>query len=359
MTSLAKSALKLATAATVAVVAACASTQQPASLSQAVATYERLAAAGAERRVEADMIRAREAIAAAQNAVAQRQNQEYVNGLAHIALRSAQTAEAEEARVAAVAAADSLTRARMAALLNLSEAQRQQLAQQQQLSQEEIAALRERNMLVSNEADSLRRANEAANAALNAAFTQLRTLVTEITNLRETSRGIVISLSDILFDVNKATLKPGAQSNIGRIAAVLKQYPDKQIAVEGHTDATGADAYNQRLSEDRAAAVRASLVAGGVDPASITSKGLGETQPVATNDTPAGRQQNRRVEVVVLGAGTLADAAANPAGAATIRSDTTTMMRDTTMMRRDSLMRDSTARDSLRPPADTTRRPPR
>ena len=358
-----RSVMKLAALAAVATAAACASTQQPASLSQAVTIYERLAAAGAERRVEGEMIKSREAIAAAQNAVATRQNQEYVNGLSHIALRTAQTAEAEEARLAAVAAADSLQRARMTALLNLSEAQRQQLAQQQQLSQEEIEALRARNMLVSQEADSLRRANEAANAALNAAFTQLRTLVTEITNLRETSRGIVISLSDILFDVNKATLKPGAQSNIGRIAAVLKQYPDKQIAVEGHTDATGSDSYNQKLSEDRAAAVRAALVQGGVDPASITSKGLGETTPVATNDTPAGRQQNRRVEVIVLGAGTLADAAANPPGGAPVRSDTTMMMRDTMMRMRDSMpMRPDTTRmppDTTRMPPDTTRRPPR
>ena len=84
-----------------------------------------------------------------------------------------------------------------------------------------------------------------------------------------------------------------------RLSAVLKQYPDKQIAVEGHTDATVSDSYNQKLSEDRAAAVRAALVQGGVDPGSITSKGLGETTPVATNDTPAGRQQNRRVEVII------------------------------------------------------------
>jgi outer membrane protein OmpA-like peptidoglycan-associated protein len=108
--------------------------------------------------------------------------------------------------------------------------------------------------------------------------------------------------------VNKATLKPGAASNVRRIAAILQQYPDKQISVEGHTDATGSDAYNQKLSEDRAASVRAELVAGGVAPGVITSKGFGKTQPVATNDTPAGRQQNRRVEVVVLGAGTIADA---------------------------------------------------
>jgi len=279
---------------------ACASTQRPASLTQAQSIHDALQSRGAQERVEGGLIRTREAIARAQTAVDRRQAQEYVNGLAHIALRTAQTTEAEYERLLAQQAADSLQRARLAAQLSAAEAERQRLAQQQQQSQAQIATL-------SQQADSLRRANEEANARLNSALTQLQTLVTEITNLRETSRGIVISLSDILFDVNRATLKPGAEANNQRIAAVLKQYPDKQISVEGHTDATGSDAYNLKLSEDRAASVRAALVAGGVDPASITSKGLGEAQPVATNDTPAGRQQNRRVEVIVLGAGTLAD----------------------------------------------------
>jgi outer membrane protein OmpA-like peptidoglycan-associated protein len=305
-----------------AALAACASTQKPGSLSQAEQIYTRLSTSGAQQRVEGDLIKAQQAIGTAQTAVGQHQNQDYVNGVSSIALRTAQTAEANDARVMAKAQTDSLHDARLRRLLLLTEAQRSVLAQQQQLSQEEIAVLRQRNMLagqqadslrqqnatVSQQADSLRRVAEQANAALNTALTQLRSLVVEITNLRETSRGLVISLSDILFDVDKATLKPGADQNVRRIAAILKQYPDKQISVEGHTDNTGTDAHNQALSESRAASVRMALVSGGVDPSTITSKGLGESQPVATNATAAGRQQNRRVEIVVLGAGTVYDA---------------------------------------------------
>jgi outer membrane protein OmpA-like peptidoglycan-associated protein len=95
---------------------------------------------------------------------------------------------------------------------------------------------------------------------------------------------------------------------------VLRQYPQHQIQVEGHTDATGGDDFNLQLSRDRASSVRTELVAGGVDASKITAEGFGETRPVATNDTPAGRQQNRRVEIVIVGAGTVADA---------VRPDTT------------------------------------
>lgn len=327
-TSARRGALAIAAAAAL---AACASTQKPATLVQAESIYQRLATSGGEQRAEADMIRTREAISQAQNAASSRQNHDYVNGLANIALRTAQTAEAHDAQVLAQSATDSLTKARLARLLSLSEAQRANLAQQQQLSQAEIAALRERNVLVTQQADSLRQANEAANARLDSALTRLRGLVVEITNLQETSRGLVISLSDILFDVNKATLKPGSEANVRRIATILQEYPDKQISVEGHTDATGSDAYNQKLSEDRAASVKAALIAGGVKPTVISSRGFGKTQPVATNDTPAGRQQNRRVEIVVLGAGKVADAAAAAAA------------------RRDS---------AAAVPADTTRKPP-
>lgn len=295
-------AIRLTTLAAAALLAAgCASTQRPESLSRAEGIYERLAATGADTRVAGEMLRAREAISTAQVAVQRRQNREYVGGLSHIALRSAQTAEAADARIAARRAADSLQQARLQRLLTLSESQRAQLAQQQQLSEQEIAALRERNINVTQQADSLRREAERANAALQQALQQLRSLVVEITNLRETSRGLVISLSDILFDVNKATLKPGAEANLGRIAAILKQYPDKRISVEGHTDSQGSDEYNMRLSQDRANSVRASLVAGGVPDALITAQGFGEGQPVATNETAAGRQQNRRVEIVLGG----------------------------------------------------------
>ena len=298
-------AARLAAVAGLLVAGACATTRQPAQLSQAEAIYQTLQGR-TDPSIEADVIRARDAISAAQQALTSRQNPDYVQGMAHIALRAAQTAEAEQARVTAQNGADTLRTARLNRLLTLSQQQRDALAAQQALSAAEIAALRERTATVSQEADSLRRVAEQANERLNAALTQLRTLVSEITNLRETTRGLVISLSDILFDVDKATLRGGAEQNVRRIATILNQYPEHQIAVEGHTDATGGDAYNQKLSEDRAAAVRLSLVAGGIDPARITSRGYGKAQPVATNDTPEGRQQNRRVEVIVLGAGRLA-----------------------------------------------------
>jgi outer membrane protein OmpA-like peptidoglycan-associated protein len=257
------------------------------------------------------MIKTRVALDTARQAVTLNRAQAYIDGVSYVALRQAQTAEAEEKRRVALRMADSLKTARLNRLLSLSEAQKAQLAQQQQLSQEEIAALRVRSSTAEQRADSLRRAVEEANAKLNDALTQLRSLVAEITNIKETSRGLVISLSDILFDVNQATLKPGAANNVQKIAAILNQYPNYNISVEGHTDAQGSDAYNQSLSERRAAAVRMQLISGGVPEARITSKGFGETQPVASNDTPAGRQQNRRVEVIVLGAGKVADALNN------------------------------------------------
>ena len=298
--------------------AGCASIQKPAELTQAEALYQVLNEQGADRRVEGALIRSREALVAAQNAYSAKEAQEYVDGLSHVALRMAQVADAENARILAAAATDSLKRETLARQLARSEALRaqgeQQRRQQQQMSQAQIDSLNRQNELIRQQSDSLRRAAEAANQQLNNALSQLRTLVTEITNLRETSRGIVISLSDILFDVNRATLKPGAESNVRRIAAILQQYPDRKIAVEGHTDATGSDAYNQTLSEQRAASVRAALIAGGVPEDQISSVGFGKTQPVATNDTPAGRQQNRRVEIIVLGAGTLADVVPPPAG---------------------------------------------
>jgi outer membrane protein OmpA-like peptidoglycan-associated protein len=308
-----------ALAAAMLAVTACASVKKPATLTQAEALNQVLREQGAERRAEAPLIRSREALVAAQNALAAKESQEYVEGLSHVALRLAQVADAENARVLANNATDSLKRETLRRQLARSEALRArgeaQNAQQQQMSQAQIDSLQRHNAMIQQQSDSLRRAAEAANQQLNNALSQLRNLVTEITNLRETSRGIVISLSDILFDVNRATLKPGAESNVRRIAAILQQYPDRQIAVEGHTDATGSDAYNQTLSEDRAASVRASLVAGGVPEGQITSRGFGKTQPVATNDNPAGRQQNRRVEIIVLGAGKLADAVP-PSGAA-------------------------------------------
>ncbi len=106
--------------------------------------------------------------------------------------------------------------------------------------------------------------------------------------------------SDFLFDVNSATLKPGAYDEIQRVANVLKQYPQTAIRVEGHTDSTGSETYNQKLSERRAQAVKNALVQYGVNPRRIMTIGFGESKPIATNSTVAGRQLNRRVQIVIM-----------------------------------------------------------
>ncbi len=293
--------------ASVLALAACSTTRPSGELAQARAIHQGLVSSGADRRVEADMLRTNTAIAEAEAAFTTRKHQSDIDALGHIALRLAQTAEANNARLLTERVSDSLRTARLQRLLTLSEAQRADLEAKRQLSEQETEALRQRN-------DSLRQAAEEANRRLNEAVGQLRSLVAEITNLQETQRGLVISLSDILFDVGKSTLKVGAQASIQRIAVVLTQYPQHQILVEGHTDATGSDEFNLQLSRDRASSVRTALVGGGVEAGRISAEGFGESRPVASNDTGAGRQQNRRVEIVIVGAGTVADA---------VRPDTT------------------------------------
>lgn len=105
---------------------------------------------------------------------------------------------------------------------------------------------------------------------------------------------------DVSFDVNSADLKPGAQAEVARVAQVLNQYPQTTLVVAGHTDSTGAEDYNQKLSERRAESVKNALVGHGVAPGRITTVGYGPSQPVADNATPEGRQLNRRVEIRIV-----------------------------------------------------------
>jgi outer membrane protein OmpA-like peptidoglycan-associated protein len=305
-TSLAAFAAVVALGATL---SACATTTRPGALMRAQQLHDSLVSAGADRRVEGDLFRTRQAIAAADSSVGRADAQEVANGYAQIALRQAETTRDRNAALIARAEADSLRTVRLRRQLAQTEAQREAAAREAAAANAQAASASARAAAEAARADSLRRVAEETNQRLNDALNNVRQLVSEITNLRETTRGLVISLSDVLFDVNRATLRAGGAQNMRRIAEILRQYPDNQISVEGHTDATGSDAYNQKLSEDRAASVRAALVAGGVDASRITSRGFGEGQPVASNNTAEGRQQNRRVEVVVLGAGSLADAA--------------------------------------------------
>lgn len=117
---------------------------------------------------------------------------------------------------------------------------------------------------------------------------------------RETERGLMLTLGDVLFEVGQADLKPGIQRKLFPLAEFLKENPDRNVLIEGHTDNTGAPAYNLELSQQRADAVASFLISQGVSPTRITTRGYGQAYPVAPNTTTAGRQQNRRVDVVIL-----------------------------------------------------------
>ena len=117
----------------------------------------------------------------------------------------------------------------------------------------------------------------------------------------ESARGLIVNMSDVLFDTGKFSLKPGTQISLAKVAGILEAYPGLKVQVEGYTDIVGSDELNQKLSENRANAVMNFLVSQGVQQSNITAQGFGKADPVADNGTAAGRAQNRRVNMVVSG----------------------------------------------------------
>jgi outer membrane protein OmpA-like peptidoglycan-associated protein len=131
--------------------------------------------------------------------------------------------------------------------------------------------------------------------------TQLSIQLNKILETRDSARGLIVSMSDVLFDTGQYSLKPGAREKLAKVAGILISYPGLNIEVGGYTDNVGGDAMNQTLSENRAGAVRSYLIEQGVSTNSVSAKGFGNTLPVASNDNASGRQENRRVELVVSG----------------------------------------------------------
>lgn len=169
--------------------------------------------------------------------------------------------------------------------LALSQVQIAQATAEQRKSQAEAAEL-------GGQRDQVMR--EKAEAEVTALRQQLADL-----QAKQTNRGIVLTVGDVLFDTGQATLKPGAVTEIVRLADFLKANPNRRVLIEGHTDSTGSMRTNAILSQRRADAVADTLVASGVPRDRMVATGLGPDYPVASNDTAAGRQQNRRVEVVI------------------------------------------------------------
>ena len=176
-----------------------------------------------------------------------------------------------------------------------------------------------RTAAAQSEADRLKLANDAKMAAAQADLdraakekaqgevekaelrAQLLLQFNAILQTRDTARGLIVNMSDVLFDTAKYSLRPAAREKLAKVAGIVSGHPGLRLDVEGHTDNVGGDSYNQTLSEQRGTSVRDYLTQQGMQQGSVTTKGFGKTQPVATNETAAGRQQNRRVDLVISG----------------------------------------------------------
>ena len=195
-------------------------------------------------------------------------------------------AEAEKARMNAEAKTRETEKARMeieAKRLELEEARRLAELRAKEAEAAKLAALAE--------------AERAAKARAEAS--QLAKEVSDL-KAKQTDRGIVLTIGDVLFATAQSTLFPGGIRSVQKLAEFLKKYSDRQVLIEGHTDSVGSEEYNLGLSEKRADAVRDELVKQGISSERIFTRGYGKKYPEASNDTPAGRQQNRRVEVIIL-----------------------------------------------------------
>jgi outer membrane protein OmpA-like peptidoglycan-associated protein len=233
------------------------------------------------------------------------------------ALAAQARAAAEQARVAAeaeqqrLAAQKTQIEAEAAKARELAaEAERQRLAAEQARQnalaeqaklREQTAALEQQNAQARADAARAEEARQQAEAERARLREELRQQLNAVLVTRETARGLIVNMSDVLFDTGKHTLRSGAREKLARVSGIVSGHPGLKLEVEGHTDSVGSDAYNQGLSERRAASVKDFLSSNGVKVDSITSQGFGESQPVADNNTAAGRQQNRRVEIVVSG----------------------------------------------------------
>ena len=241
------------------------------------------AAAEAQQRAEADAARMAaertkaEALTAAQVAERERLAAEQAKRDADAARANAEAARlnAEAEKTAAV------------------QAREQAIAQQQQL-----AADADRARQSAAQADALRLKAEQEREALRA---QLLQQFNQILETRETARGLIVNMSDVLFDFNKYTLKPGAREKLAKVSGIILGHPGLKIEVEGYTDSIGSEDYNLKLSDNRANAVREFLVGEGIKSDAVSARGFGKADPVADNSTAAGRQMNRRVQLVVSG----------------------------------------------------------
>jgi outer membrane protein OmpA-like peptidoglycan-associated protein len=299
--------LSLIAVATLAVLTACSSIPADnAQLNEARRDYQMVQATPmAQNYAGAELRQASEALARADEARLRSDAPEKVNQLAYLAKQRAAIARevvrqktAEATIASASAETDSI---RLAARTGEAEAamQRANAATMQANAAKAQADASMRDASAANaQAEAARRESADAQARATALQAQLDAQMKDM-DAKQTNRGMVVTLGDVLFDTNRSDLKSGAMRSVEKLATFLKAYPQRTALVEGFTDSTGSDATNLALSARRAEAVQSALVNLGVARDRVAAKGYGEAFPVATNDNNAGRQLNRRVEIVL------------------------------------------------------------
>ena len=232
--------------------------------------------------------------------------------------RTAERQTAKDATASAEAQADTANRQKEQAQANEAAARARAAQAQADMASSQATSAAEVNAARADSDESrsiaqLAQQNEQKAVGDKAAMrAQLSEQLNKILETRDSARGLIVSMSDVLFDTGQYSLKPGAREKLAKVAGILLAYPGLDIAVGGYTDNVGADEMNQKLSENRAGAVRDYMVQQGVVANSVTARGFGNSLPVASNDNAAGRQENRRVELVVSG-----EAIGNPANTTT------------------------------------------
>ncbi len=298
--------------------------KMPLDLKEAINAVAIAKAAGAQQYAATSLAKAEDFLARAQDYYRRHQGDKPIGTVARGAVQSA-----EDARLLTIRRKQEEAREAQRRQAEEAELQRQQAESQRQQAESDRARAEEAKLQADQartqaeqarqqaeqaqaeamaqkqaaQAESERAQQQARQAEQDKEQTRARLMqqLNQVLQTRESARGLIVSMPDVLFDFNKYTLKGEARERLAKVSGILLAYPGLNVQVEGHTDNVGSEEYNQKLSQQRANAVREFLISQGVGSGNITAQGFGKTQPVASNDSASGRQLNRRVELVVNG----------------------------------------------------------
>lgn len=277
--------------------------RSPLELYEAMNAIQIAQAAGADRYAASTMATAQTALKNAQDLDMHKDNRKQTITYAREAVQAAEDARIISIRKMKAEEEAAQTKARQDAEQAAEQAKAAADQQAAQRAQAEAAAAdAEARAQRAREAEAAaRKATEAANQQTEQMRERLRQQLGQVLQTTESARGLIVNMSDVLFDFNKYTLKPETREKLAKVSGILLAYPNLKLQVEGYTDNIGSDEYNQKLSEQRADAVRDYLVTQSVQESNVTAEGYGKADPIADNSSASGRAQNRRVQMVVSG----------------------------------------------------------